>query len=234
MTIPEVFDFIKNDFQEKSKGVFLDALFSLKDNIFLELLFFDNPQIYEISKYVARTSKLFVGAVFVAGSLWEFFRENQYRELILRTIFCLIIFSSYESFLAESLKTSFEVSQKIMDMGSKNNRLIDGFRKAGLMAKKESKKEEQAGFWGTLLKMAKALWKDPISTVIWILTYIAFMLLGIIYTIIFSLFLPSLAPHNCGTLKIRLQDKISSYLFPKSKTVHPRFVTFPWSRKNPK
>ena len=173
----------------------MDSLLALKGNIFFELLFFGNPQIQQVAQYLVQTSKFFVGVFFVLSAIWEFFRENQYQELIFRTVFCLIVFSTYEVFLLQSIQTSFRVSQSILVMGSKDNYLVKSLEKAGYLAKKERGKQKKKtdsknkiGLWEKLSHMSKALMDDGLSTLVWVATYMAFTLLGMIYTILFSLF----------------------------------------------
>ena len=120
----------------------MDKTTLLKENILYDLLFFDKPKVKEVAEQIRHIAMLFVGVIFVLSALWEFFTENRYKELIIRTILCLIICSTYEKFLTESIKVSFSVSNKILQKYSKNNPLIKGFAKAKIIAEKKTKKSQ--------------------------------------------------------------------------------------------
>ena len=174
----------------------MDFSLALKGNLFYELLFSDIPAIKGIAKQVMGFCKLFVGVVFVLSAIWEFFTENRYRELIVRTLLCLIIFATHEAFLAGSIKTSFVISEKILKQNSKVDYLSKGFREARRIAKKEMREKEikklrekkgNVGWWDRLLIMSKVNWSDGITVVIWLLVYIVFMILKILYTTSFYL-----------------------------------------------
>ena len=170
----------------------MDFSLVLKGNIFYDLLFFNSPKIHDVAKQIIEISKLFVGVVFVASAIWEFFTENRYRELILRTLLCLIIFSTYEKFLAESIKASFVVSEKILIKNNKDNYLLNSFKRAKKVIKKDTtktikKKPQISDMWNILLVMNKVPVSDVVSVVIWILVYIIFVFLKILYTTTFYL-----------------------------------------------
>ena len=174
----------------------MDLSSVLKGNLFYDLLFSHSPELAGVSRQIMKSSQLFIGVIFMLSAIWEFFTENRYRELILRTLLCLLIFACYEKFLTESIKISFTVSEKILKKNNKNNYFVKGFKNARETAKKELSKREKAAikkkkgtlsWWDRLLIMSKVKWSDAISTSIWLLIYIVFFILKIVYSTTFYL-----------------------------------------------
>ena len=214
----------------------LDFALGLKGNIFYELLFSDIPEIQSVAKQVMDSSKLFVGAAFVLSAIWEFFTENRYQELIVRTLLCLIIFATYEAFLLGSIKASFLISEKILKQNSKVDYLSKGFKEARRIARKElgeketkrlKEKKGSIGWWERLLIMSKVNWNDGISVVIWLLVYIVFVILKILYTTSFYLLYVFLSlqslffifPPTSGSLKGALRTYLTLIITPLVITV---------------
>ena len=171
---------------------------SIKNNIFYDLLLFESPEVNSVSGQVVSLTKLFVGVFFVLGALWEFFSSNRYFDLVLRTLLCLILFASYESFLNESIKISFTTAEKILKQSSRNNPFVIGFKEARLTAKKKIREREleqwkkrknrgEARWWDKLLIMAKVYWNNTLTVIIWLLIYCVFLMLKILYTTTFYL-----------------------------------------------
>ncbi|MCY4644381.1 MAG: hypothetical protein OXB88_07160 [Bacteriovoracales bacterium] len=209
----------------------MDLSAALKDNLFYGLLFSHSPELAAVSGQMMRLSQLFIGVIFVLGALWEFFTGNRYRELILRTLLCLLVLACYERFLLESIKISFTVSENILKKNSKNNYFVKGFKNARETAKKElvlrekkmaEKKKGELSWWNRLLIMSKVEWSDKIATAIWLLVYMIFFILKIIYTTTFYLLYVFLSvqavcfifPPTSGSLQGALKTYISLILAP--------------------
>ena len=151
-------------------------LSGLQGNVLYGLLFVESQEIKKIAEYVLESSKMFVTAVFVFSVMWEFFTHCNYKDLLLRTVLCLVIFTGYESFINNSLKISFTISEKIVTENNKNNPIIKGF-----------KKSSGKSFWDKLLGIVHVPWNDVASVIIWLLVYLAFMFIKIIYSVTYSL-----------------------------------------------
>ena len=172
----------------------------LEGNIIFDLLFVKSKEATAIARYILESSKIFVVAMFVLSAIWEFFTNCNYKGLLIRTIFCLIIFSSYESFLNNSLKFSFSISEKIVAENSKNNPIINSFIK-------QNKSGESS--WNKLKNIFNVPWEDSVSVILMLLVYLAFLAIKIIYSVTYSLlliFIPIQAvfyifPPTSGTIK---------------------------------
>lgn len=178
--------------------MYLHPLIKLSGNTFYELLFMDSPGIVVVATNIANVSKLYVGVFFLIGVIYEFFKGNRYSDLVIRTIFASFLFAVFNPFLIKSVETSFIYSEQIFRSSAKDNRLLIGMKQAGALAEREIKKigngnKGKITLWQKLSIMAKVIVNDPISIVIWILIYIAFLFLKIVYSIMFYLlyvFLP--------------------------------------------
>ena len=169
----------------------MNPLYPLQGNFFYELLFFESPQIVNVSEYFIRSAQLFIGVVFALSALWEFFTQNRYRELILRTIFSLLVLSSYRPFLEKSLEVTFKISEKIVKDNDPHNYIVKGFRQAQKIASSKIKKREEdslksshkfIGLWDKLKIMSKVIWSDTVSVITWSLVFCTFFMLKVIYS----------------------------------------------------
>ena len=199
-------------------------MINLSGNFFYHMLFFEGPEAINIARYILQYSKLFVVAIFTLSAIWEFFTQNNYKGVIVRTLFCLIIFASYEKFLIESVKTSFIVSEKILKTVSKDNSIITSYNKAQRIAKEKAwgKKlgkgltPKNISFFDVIGVMVKVAWHDIIAVFIWILIAVIFILLKTMYSTSFYLlyvFLPIQALLSIfSPLAISLKGALRTYL----------------------
>lgn len=159
-------------------------------SLFYELLLIENSQLKPITDQFYQISKSFMGVFFLIGVLYEFFTQNRYYPLVLRTILAGIILASQGTFLTTSIEKSFYYSEKVLLSKAKTNRLLIGLKRATRLAQRE---KGPIGPWQKLAIMAKVIINDPISIILWIFIYLAFFLLKLIYSLLFYLlfiFLP--------------------------------------------
>ncbi|MCY4643192.1 MAG: hypothetical protein OXB88_01095, partial [Bacteriovoracales bacterium] len=148
----------------------------------------------------------------------------------------LIVLTSYESFLGESVKVSFTVSEAMLKKSVKTNNLVRGFHKAREVAQKEiakrekdkiKRKKEKVGWWDRLVVMAKVHWNDGVTVLIWLLVYMAFLMLKLIYTTTFYLLYVFLSiqavafifPPTASSLKGAFKTYLTLMLSPLVMTV---------------
>ena len=147
----------------------------------------------------------------------EFFTNCNYKDLILRTILCLILFSCYQSFLNKSIEHSFVFSNNLYKMSAaEDSSLVKAFKKwkknEGHISKNDNYMDS---FWDFLKKNILVPVGDFVSVLMWFFIYSFFMILKITYSVTFYLlyiFLPIQALLSIfGPTSSSLRGALTSY-----------------------
>ena len=192
-------------------------MIELKDNFIYEIFFVHSSASVKVAKYILESCKIFVVVVFTISAIWEFFTNCNYKDLILRTILCLILLSCYQLFLNKSIEHSFVFSNNLYKMSAaEDSRLVKVLKKwkkdEGNISKKDNYMDR---YWDFLKKNILVPVGDFVSVLIWFFIYLFFMILKITYSVTFYLlyiFLPIQALLSIfGPTSSSLRGALASY-----------------------
>ena len=163
----------------------------MRSNIMADLLFIENTSVASVARYINATCFKFVIAFLILGVIIELFSDCDFRGLIKRTFLALFVFATFEMFLVQGVNISFEFSSKIIKKFSPNNALVVGWQKSLITARKmkamDKIRDRKITFWDRMVVLAKTVYTDSLSFLTWVFTYVAFILLQNIYSLLYNL-----------------------------------------------
>ena len=164
----------------------------LKDFLLLKSTNIDNVLIV-----VKEVSFPILSVTFMMGAVFENYGQQNFIGLFKRLIIALLLIPYGSLILKESVNQSFDISSRIMSSSQKNNpviQLIDRARKISQQEKpknpddkiKEKIKNSSNSLWESTAFVTKLLLDDGMSSVIFVISYTALLILGQFYTIVYN------------------------------------------------
>ena len=166
-------------------------------NFLQDLLLLKTSNIEQVFQIVKGISFPLLSLSFVLGAIYENLGDQNYIGLFKRMIFALFLISFGSSFLKSTVSLSFDISARILTSVQNTNpvvQLIDRARKISEQSKVSEKstglidksKNAAKGLWESQAFVSKILLDDGVSSLIFIFSYAALMLLGQLFTIVFN------------------------------------------------
>ena len=167
------------------------------NNFLQDLLLLKTANIEQIFQIVKSIAFPLLSICFVLGAVYENLGDQNFLGLFKRMIFALFLISFGSSFLKSTVGLSFEISARILTSVQNTNpvvQLIDRARKISQSKKEADKstgfidksKNAAKGLWESQAFVSKILLDDGISSLVFIFSYAALMLLGQLFTIVYN------------------------------------------------
>ena len=167
------------------------------NNFLQDLLLLKTANIEQVFQIVKSISFPLLSICFVLGAVYENLGDQNFLGLFKRIIFALFLISFGSSFLKSTVDLSFDISARILTSVQNTNpvvQLIDRARKISQGKKQVDKstgfidksKNAAKGLWESQAFVSKILLDDGISSLVFIFSYAALMLLGQLFTIVYN------------------------------------------------
>ncbi len=168
-------------------------------NSFLQdFLLLKSTNIDHVLSIVKNVSGPLLTITFVLGAVFENLGNQNFLGLFKRLIIALFLISFGSSILKSSVSLSFDISSKILSSAQKTNPVVQLIDRARRLSQEPSKKESQgsglieksknasSALWESTAFVTKLFLDDGMSSVIFVISYVALLLLGQFYTIVYN------------------------------------------------
>ena len=167
------------------------------NNFLKDFLLLKSTNIDNVLMVVKEVSFPILSLTFMMGAVFENYGQQNFIGLFKRLIIALFLIPYGSVILKESVNLSFDISSRIMSSSQKNNpviQLIDRARKISQQEKpknpddkiKEKIKNSSNSLWESTAFVTKLLLDDGMSSVIFVISYTALLILGQFYTIVYN------------------------------------------------
>ena len=167
-------------------------------NTFLQdFLLLKSTNIDYVLQIVKGVSTPLLSLTFMLGAVFEKLGGQNFIGLFKRLIVALFLISFGPSILKSSVHLSFDISARILTSGNKTNPVVQLIERARKLSRSANSTKSSAGLiertknasselWESTAFVTKLLIDDGVSSVIFVISYTAILLLGQFYTIVFN------------------------------------------------
>jgi hypothetical protein len=167
-------------------------------NTFLhDFLLLKTANIDYVLQIVRSVSTPLLSLTFMMGAVFEKLGGQNFIGLFKRLIIALFLISFGSTILKSSVHLSFDISARILTSAEKTNPVVQLIKRARKLSKSPTTKKSSGGLiekaktasaelWESTAFVTKLLLDDGLSSVIFVISYSALLLLGQFYTIIFN------------------------------------------------
>jgi hypothetical protein len=167
-------------------------------NTFLhDFLLLKTANIDYVLQIVRSVSTPLLSLTFMMGAVFEKLGGQNFIGLFKRLIIALFLISFGPTILKSSVHLSFDISARILKSAEKTNPVVQLIERARKLSKSPTTKKSSGGLiekaktapaelWESTAFVTKLLLDDGLSSVIFVISYAALLLLGQFYTIVFN------------------------------------------------
>lgn len=167
-------------------------------NTFLhDFLLLKTTNIDYVLQIVRSVSTPLLTLTFMMGAVFEKLGGQNFIGLFKRLIIALFLISFGSSILKSSVHLSFDISARILKSAEKTNPVVQLIERARKLSKSPTTKKTSEGLiekaktasaelWESTAFVTKLLLDDGLSSVIFVISYAALLLLGQFYTIVYN------------------------------------------------
>lgn len=148
-----------------------------------DLLLNTNPNVLGLSNYLNQSALLFLLPAFYIGMIVEYFTNFDFKNVAKRSVIAFLAIKLLVPIHIEAVDTSLKVSSELLGRYSPQNKFVIAYQNA----RGESIDGVKIGVWSRLTSIVKMVVDDPIVTIIFLSSYVAFFLLTQLYSLTYHL-----------------------------------------------
>lgn len=148
-----------------------------------DLLLNTNPNVIGLSNYLNQSALLFLLPAFYIGMIVEYFTNFDFKSVAKRSVIAFLAIKLLVPIHIEAVDTSLKVSSELLGRYSPQNKFVMAYQNA----RGESIDGVKVGVWSRLTSIVKMVVDDPIVTIIFLSSYVAFFLLTQLYSLTYHL-----------------------------------------------
>jgi len=148
-----------------------------------DLLLNTNPNVLGLSNYLNQSALLFLLPAFYIGMIVEYFTNFDFKSVAKRSVIAFLAIKLLVPIHIEAVDTSLKVSSELLGRYSPQNKFVMAYQNA----RGQSIDGVKIGVWSRLTSIVKMVVDDPIVTIIFLSSYVAFFLLTQLYSLTYHL-----------------------------------------------
>lgn len=155
----------------------------ISSSMLKDLLLVTNPNVLGLSNYLNQSALLFLLPAFYIGMIVEYFTNFDFKSVAKRSVIAFLAIKLLVPIHIEAVDTSLKVSSELLGRYSPQNKFVMAYQNA----RGESIDGAKIGVWSRLTSIVKMVVDDPIVTIIFLSSYVAFFLLTQLYSLTYHL-----------------------------------------------
>lgn len=183
-----------------------------------DLLLISNPKVIGLCNYLNQTAILFILPAFYIAIALEFFNKFEFEGVAKRAFIAFLAIKILGGIHVDAVNMSLETSSTLVSKYSPQNKFLSAYE----IAKGDTASENKKGVWTKLTSIVKVLAEDPITMVIFLVSYFSFFLLTQLYSLTYHLTIAmiglcavlSIFPIMSGSLKGAVKSMLWCTLMP--------------------